>query len=504
VPGKAVPIDPRPAGLPASVRTSRLSIAIGHPTGAWIATVGALCFAINIFFSRYLFWDSYLDLTSGRFVAQHGIPRHEVLTTAARHRWIDQQWLANWTYYEAWKLGGYPLVAIVSSVLVASGFALLCALLIARRVPAQRACLWTLVAFVVCFGNTVIRAQSFAYPLFVLLLWVILADTRRPGARFLLVVPLLVLWSNLHGTALLAITLVFGYSVTCLFLATRDRKSHLAAVYFVGAAAGAATLFANPYGFSIVRYYRALIGNRVVAQYIVEWRTPSLDSIVSLGFFALLFVVIAVAAYGLGRGYRTSPALSMIVTVLALLATRGVRYQAWFALAGVVLAAETLAAVRPAPPELSARLRKLGVLAVGVFTVIAFGVVSKTNAATFEAFVPHQAMSAAASYTATHPRSRILADDQSSSALLWLYPQTEGHVAFDARLEQYGGRDLESWFNYVTGRAPGWPDLAESYDVLVASQKENPALVGRLESLSGWHVLAVDDQGIALVRGGSH
>jgi hypothetical protein len=500
VSGKAVPIDPRPDGLEASVRPRRLARANAHATHAWVATVGALCFAVNIFFSRYLFWDSYLDLTSGRLVAHHGIPRHEVLTTAARHRWIDQQWLANWTYYEAWRLGGYPLLAIVSSLLIALGFALLCALLITRRVPAQRAFLWTLAALVVCFGNTVIRAQSFAYPLFVLLLWAILADARRPGPRFLLVVPLLVLWSNLHGTVLLAIGLVVGYSVTRLFLAVRERRSHLAAVYFVGAAGGTAALFANPYGFSIVRYYSALIGNRVVAQYIVEWRAPSLGSFVSLGFFVLLFVVIAVAAYGLGRGYRPSPTLFVIATALALLATRGVRYQAWFALAGVVLAAETLAAVRPAPPELSARLRKLGVVSVSLFAVVAVGVVSRTNAATFEALAPHQAMSAVASYIAGHPHSRILADDQSSSALLWLYPKAEGHVAFDARLEQYPGRDLQSWFNYITGREPGWPDLARSYDVLLASRKGNPALAARLESLSGWRVIGSDPDGIALVR----
>jgi hypothetical protein len=157
----------------------RLSVTLADARLGWIAAAGLLCFAVNTFFSRYLFWDSYLDLTGGRFVAQHGIPRHEALTTAAQRTWIDQQWLAHWTYYELWRLGGYPLVATVSSLLVASAFALLCALLVARKVPAQRAFLWTLAAFIACVGITVIRAQSFAYPLFVLLLWAILADARR-------------------------------------------------------------------------------------------------------------------------------------------------------------------------------------------------------------------------------------------------------------------------------------------------------------------------------------
>src|SRR5204862_89225 len=275
---------------------------VADATFGWIVTAGALCFGANIFFSRYLFWDSYLDLTGGRFVAQHGIPRHEALTTAAHRSWIDQQWLAHWIYYEAWRFGGYPLVAGVSSLLVASAFALLCALLVNRRVPPQRAFLWTLAAFIACVGNTVIRAQSFAYPLFVLLLWLILADARRPGPRFLLVLPLLVLWSNLHGTALLAIAVAVAYSGTQLLLAVRAGRRPLVRVYLVVGVGAAAALFANPYGPSIVHYYRALIGNRIVAQYILEWAPPRLGNIVSLGFFVLLFAVIAVVAYGIGRG----------------------------------------------------------------------------------------------------------------------------------------------------------------------------------------------------------
>jgi hypothetical protein len=501
VSAKTVPIDAGADRLPnSSWRPRRLSVSFADARLGWIAATGVLCFAVNTFFSRYLFWDSYLDLTGGRFVAHHGIPRHEALTTAAQRTWIDQQWLAHLSYYEAWTLGGYPLVGALSSLLVASGFTLLCALLIARKVPPQRAFLWTLVAFVVCVGNTVIRAQSFAYPLFVLLLWAILADARRPGPRFLLVVPLLVLWSNLHGTVLLAVTFVVGYSAIRLFLAAGARMLNLVAVYGAAGLASAATLFANPYGLSIVHYYSALIGNRVVSHYIVEWAPPKLGNLVSLGFFVLLFVVIGITAYGLARSYRPSPTLLAIVVSLALVALQGVRYQAWFALAGVLLAGETLAAVRPSPPEFSAPILRIGAVAIVAFAVVAVGVLARTSNATFERLAPLDAMAAAASYTAAHPRSTILVDGQASSALLWLYPRTAGHVAFDARLEQYDESRLRNWFTYITGKEPGWPSLAARYDVLVASRKENPNLVARLEKLKGWRIIATDEEGIALVR----
>jgi hypothetical protein len=501
VSAKAAPIDADPNGFPhLPAQAGRLGVLVRETPLGWIAAAGALSFAVNVFFSRYLFWDSYLDLTGGRFVAQHGIPRHEALTTAAQRTWIDQQWLAHWTYYEAWRLGGYPLVAALSSLLVASGFTLLAVLLVARKVPPQRAFLWTLVALIACVGNTVIRAQSFAYPLFVLLLWAILADSRRPSPRFLLVVPVLVLWSNLHGTVLLASALVVGYSAVRLLLAARARMLSLAALYVAAGLASGAAVFANPYGLSVVHYYRALIGNPVVSHYIVEWAPPSPRNVVSLGFFGLLFAVIGVTAYGLRRGYRPTPTLLVIVASLALLALQGVRYQAWFAVAGALLAGETLAAVRPSPPELSARIQRVGALATVAFAVIAVGILGRTSDRTFERLDPLSAMAAAASYTAGHPGSTILADEQSSSALLWLYPKTAGRVAFDARLEQYEHSRLRSWFTYITGSGPGWPALAARYNVLVASRTENPGLAARLGKLRGWRIIATDAEGIALVR----
>jgi hypothetical protein len=466
----------------------------------WPAVVGALCFAVTAYLSRYLFWDSYLDLTGGRYIADHGVPRHEALTTAAQQNWIDQQWLAHWTYYEAWTLGGYPLVAALSSLLVASGFGLLCALVIARGVPGQRAFMWTLIAFIACFGNTVIRAQSFAYPLFVLLLWAILADSRRPRARFLLVVPLLALWSNVHGTVLLGIVLVVGYASVKMLLATRGRRLDRAGIYGLAVLAACLTLFANPYGLSILEYYRGLIGNPVVAQYIIEWAPPSFGNLLSLGFFALLFTVIAITAYAVGRGFRLNWPLVAIVAALALLAAQGVRYQAWFALAGSVLAAETLAAVRPSPPALALRVQRFGGVALLLAGLGAVGLLSRTSNSTFETLVPSRAMAAAASYVEAHPRARILADDQSSSALLWLYPQTLGRVAFDARLEQYPHERLRRWFTYLETTSPGWPGLAAEYEVVVASRPAHPELVAGLEKLDGWRTLAADKDGVALAR----
>src|SRR5262249_36772247 len=83
-----------------------------------------------------------------------------------------------------------------------------------RGVPPPRVFAWTLAAFAVCMGNTGIRAQSFAYPCLALTLWLILADGRapRPRARTWLLIPVLVLWANTHGSVLLGAALVALYA----------------------------------------------------------------------------------------------------------------------------------------------------------------------------------------------------------------------------------------------------------------------------------------------------
>src|SRR5436190_4952727 len=146
-------------------------------TLAWSGGMAAAIFAANLFQDRYLFWDSYLDLAAGRVIAHDGIPHHEVFTVAAHgDRWIDQQWLAHLLTYASWSAAGYPGVAIVSSAAVGIAFGILSAMLIERGVHPQRAIMWAAGAYVVCLGNTVVRAQAIAYPLFALLLWGLIDD----------------------------------------------------------------------------------------------------------------------------------------------------------------------------------------------------------------------------------------------------------------------------------------------------------------------------------------
>ena len=82
-------------------------------TSVWGWSVALFGFALASLRMRALESDTFFDLNVGRYIAKRGIPRVNDLTaTSAGHRWVDQQWLAHWTMYESWRIGGYALVNI--------------------------------------------------------------------------------------------------------------------------------------------------------------------------------------------------------------------------------------------------------------------------------------------------------------------------------------------------------------------------------------------------------
>ncbi|MDX6544284.1 MAG: hypothetical protein QOG02_58, partial [Gaiellales bacterium] len=245
--------------------------------------------------SRLLLLDTYTNLSTGRLIAQHGLPRIETLTWAAHGKpWIDQQWLGQWLFYEAYRAGGYPAVGALSAASIALAFGLLAGYMMHRGVSPVRTLIWTVIAYGVCELNTIVRTQSFAYPLFVLTLIVILDDDReRRFGRRLLILPLVfLLWANLHGSVMLAAPIVVAY---CLWAAAHNRRAAMRrtmAAYLMLAVCMPLALVITPYGLTIIDYYRSVLGNPVLAERVSEWQ-PATFTGASTQFVIVLLATVA-------------------------------------------------------------------------------------------------------------------------------------------------------------------------------------------------------------------
>ena len=284
-----------PARIPVAAPRRRARAAWPAGTWAWFAALLSLLLAGNLVTCRYLFWDAFYDLYAGRYILQHGIP-HQNLITVASHgaAWEDQQWLAQVLSYATWAAGGYGLLAAASAILVTAGFGLLALLMLRRGVPPVRAFAWTAAAYVVALGSVGIRAQSFAYPCFALVLVLLLADDRSPRLRpqTWLVIPVLVLWANLHGSVLLGAGLACLYAGYRAVKASARREYRAVPAFLAFAVAAGTSVVCTPYGAGVIQDYARFIGNPELTHTIVEWARPSPLDPYSWAFFALIPAVV--------------------------------------------------------------------------------------------------------------------------------------------------------------------------------------------------------------------
>jgi hypothetical protein len=472
-------------------------------TRSWFVAVVSLMLAVNSMTSRHLWGDSYYDLYAGRYIAQHGIPRQNVVTSVDHGApWVDQQWLAHVLYYGAWRAGGYPALAALSAALITSGFAVLALLMLRRGVPPARMFAWTLAAFVVCLGNTWITAQSFAYLLFALTLWLLVEDGRAPRlrARTWLVVPVLVIWANTHGSVLLGAglaALYAGYRAVRA-LTAQDRRP-VSAYLALGACAATAVLCV-PYGTGVFRYYRSLIGNPALSHNVAQWLPPSPLNPLSWAFYTLVLGTAAAVWFAWHRGARPDPLILGLAVVLLAFALIAVRNQAWFGFGGSLLAADTLARSNGQVPVLGRAFRLGTAWALAVLALISLSALAVTPTSTFESLIPRRAIDLAAALGARNPGVRILGDDWSGTAMLWLHPAMFGRVGFDARFEQYSTAELNAFFAFLDAPGARWQQILRGYGVVVVSGREHPGLARALTGLPSWRIVYQDEDGLILLR----
>jgi hypothetical protein len=415
-------------GLPIAAGSGRLSAAVRRflEEECFVVLVFAASVAlVACVLPTLVTQDTWVALVDGRYIAQHGLPRVDemaVMTHGAR--WTDQQWLAHLTLYEVAREGGLRLALGLGLALLFLALGL--AAFFARRAggSARSVALVTLVPLCIAPWLLQLRTQTLVLPVFVTVYGLLAADSRRPSTRVWLVLPLLVLWANLHGSVVLGAVLVACHG---LVLSPRHRLPGL-----VLACAAPATLVVTPYGLQSVAYYRWTLVGSPLRKYVTEWRPASLGAGTALFFLAALAIVFA-----LGRHGKALSVFERIALPLLLVATfAAMRNGTWFALAvGVsvpLLVDAAWGSARALPDGARHINRRLAACVAAVAAVVVAGSLARP-ATSFEAGWPEAGARAVAAAAGTH--GLVLADDVHNDWLLWKEPQLEGRLAYDVRFE---------------------------------------------------------------------
>ena len=433
--------------------------------GLLVIVLGAFAIVLVVALRKDLVVDGWMALVSGRWIVQHGLPSHDALTVWAHgHRWIDQQWLAQLGFYGLWRLGGVKLALLVHALLVTSGLA--GAALFARsRGASARSVTWIAIPVLIAYYPvaSVLRPQSFAFPLFAAVLWLALADARQPSRRVFWTLPLLALWTNLHGSVVLGAALVSLDGIVAMVQQRRASGRGLALVL-----APWACVFASPYGPHMPSYYEKILVGGDFKHFVTEWAPTTLSAQT-----AAVYLIVLGGLWMLGRAGRETPLLDQLAFAFAsILAFEAVRNTAWIGLVALAVLPPLVDRLRN-PAEEPARLNRILSVTIFATLVIATAGVAAKSTGWFTSNFPTAAASATSA--AAGPHGRVFASSPFADWLLWSRPELTGRVAYDARFELFSAEQLQRIARFQ-GRAGDWLKTARGFGVFVLDPRKDHAL----------------------------
>jgi len=461
--------------------------------GTLVVVVAAFAAILITHLRSALAVDGWMALLSGRVVAQHGLPAHDTLTVWAHGRpWVDQQWLAQLVLYELERVGGLPLVLLVHAALVIGAFA--GAALLARRLGGSaRSTTWVAVPVLVEYwrGAAIMRPQSFAFPLFVAVLWLLLDELRRPSWRVYLVLPLLVLWANVHGSVVVGSALVSGFALCEIVssLWTRPRSVRLRSIVLL--VAPWLCVLASPYATSLPHYYREIFSSGF-ATYVTEWAPTTLTLLSAPAY------LLALGGFWLiGRaGARTSAFEKLAFVGVTLLAFDAVRNVVWLALLSLIILPRLLDTLRAPAVEPKRINRMLALAMLAGVAVATIGVAFEPNSWFIQQY-PVKAGNAAA--VAAGGQGRVFADERYADWLVFEHPQLAGRIAYDSRFELLTASQLRSVPEF-RNLVAGWHRIVRGYSVFVLDRKSDAQPIKALLSARQARAVSRQDPVVVLQR----
>jgi hypothetical protein len=429
-------------------------VLVGIAALAGVATVARASMPLLAGPDAFWHWDL------GRRIVASGLPRTDPYSFLTEGRtWVLNQWGADAIFGVADRVGGLPLLAILTALLVGGGIAL-----IGREMYRTAPSLTTVgvLALVVAasLSNWSLRGNLFTFLLIPLMLHELGRDDRRPWPLLLL----LIAWANLHATFVLGVALVLIDSVGRWLVATRADRRRLVgqgAGLVIGAVlAGCVTPYGPRYLVSIVQLVQRDGAG------ILEWRPPDLLSPAVLPFTLLVALVLVASALSARRDDLPGVLLIVATMLFGMTAIRNVAPAA--IVVGILGARHVQRAwgiLRDRPqtaPVGATRLDRRIAVAVGVASVVlAMTMVPRTGA--IAAHADRVPLDAINQFNGLAREARVMTLTSWAPAVAAL---TGEHVrtAVDGRIELFTDEEFRQ-VQVVLGAGHGWEQILDAWCV---------------------------------------
>jgi len=405
--------------------------------------------------------------------------------------WVTTQWLAEVLFAWLHSMGGFGAMVVYRTVTVVIALAVLAAVTLYRR-PA-RAAVWpyAIAGFSLALTSQE-RSQQITYILAPLVGWWAMRLWREGRVpRWWVVLPLVVVWANMHGGWLLVpLALLLAAAARALDHGLRDRAILGAAG--ISALAGVAACI-SPIGIDNALAVLRFSGSTAT---IGEWKPVILWDWQALPL--ILLGLLLVVAWARGRARPTRGELLLALGLLAF------GFQAWRSVtpASLMLAplvVGTLARALGEPDPLPAGTRQ-PMTRVLVGAGIAAALVAPLVATTQPVVVPRDIPVALLSRLADAPQPlKVLNTYNVSGPVLWFGGGPEQvTVGIDGRADRYGAEYIERYTDGLVFARPGWDELFDQLDPDVAVLRVDQPLTGVLVAQRGWTEVAREGSTVLL------
>lgn len=243
--------------------------------------------------------DTGWHIRTGEFILDHGtIPSSDLFSFSKPGApWFAWEWLSDLTFGLLFRWAGLKGVVLFAGVAIAAYALILLRFSLWLGANVMLALPLTLLAMGSSSIHFLARPHLFTLLLFPLALWLLEADRRKPGPWVWWLIPITVIWTNLHGGfAVLLVCLgllVVGTAIESWW--GRARSGMLARYSLLLLACGAATL-ANPFGLGLHRHIVEYLQADWIRNLVQEFQAPTFRGEGQMQFEILLVLGLLVAS----------------------------------------------------------------------------------------------------------------------------------------------------------------------------------------------------------------
>lgn len=463
--------------------------------------------------------DEWWHLKTGEYIIQHKfkLPKYDIFTYTAKDlEWVNHEWLSQVIFYSIYFISGLKGLIFFKSLVIVASFVILFFAIQKRAKNIYIALFVTLLAGLTSRHTLYPRPPIFSYLLMSIFLY-FLYDIEENGMKkvyYFLFPILMILWSNLHGGAILGILLTAFFTVNAFLKKlikskeTKPQVLHFIIIFLLTAIAS----LINPFGYKIHLLTFKVMQDRFLVEHIGELKSPDFHYTY---FYEMMILLLLIA-------FATSlkmPTFTDIILILFFLhqSLNYVRHLPLFGIASASILGKHLSiSWRNLLNAIEARsaffsksvnsflikhsdkiIFSLSIIFIFVFVIFIEG----QWLLNYEALVgpgyriKDYPVKAAEFILLNDFHGNMFNEINFAGYLIWrLYPK---HLVFtDNRFDIFGSKFLPDFFT-IMGVQPGWEQVLEKYKINFIITDRNSTLKKVLDKTDSW-VHVYEDYGYAI------